>query len=84
MFGTDFSDAENAESMMRMFVGLPAEVITQGVTVSRTHEEFSRFFCAEYFEEDSEEKDSRYMGFRNVLSIFRIVVYGPRTTFQEW
>ena len=28
MYGTDLSDAGNADSMMRMFVGLPAEVIT--------------------------------------------------------
>jgi hypothetical protein len=31
MYGTDLSYEENAESMMQMFVGLPAEVITQGV-----------------------------------------------------
>jgi hypothetical protein len=45
MYGTDLSNEENAESMMRMLVGLPAEVITQGV--SKIHEEFSKFFCAE-------------------------------------
>ncbi len=56
MHGPDLSNVEIAESMMRMFVGLPAEVITQGV--SKIHEEFSKFFCAEYFEEDLEEKDS--------------------------
>jgi hypothetical protein len=39
MYGTDLSNEENAESMMRMFVGLPAEVITQGV--SKIHEEFN-------------------------------------------
>jgi hypothetical protein len=52
MYETDLSNAENAESMMRMFVGLPAEVITQGV--SKIQEEYSEFFCAEYFEEDLE------------------------------
>ncbi len=36
MYETDLSNAENAESMMRMFVGLQAEVITQGV--SKIHE----------------------------------------------
>jgi hypothetical protein len=33
MYGTDLSNEENAESMMRMFVGLAAEVITQGVSI---------------------------------------------------
>ncbi len=40
---------------MKIFVGLPAEVITQGV--SKIHEEFSKFVCAEYFEGTLEEKD---------------------------
>ncbi len=31
-YGTDLSNGENAESMMWMFVGLLAEVITQGVS----------------------------------------------------
>jgi hypothetical protein len=31
IYGTDLSDDENAESILKMFVGLPAEVITQGV-----------------------------------------------------
>jgi hypothetical protein len=44
LYGTDFSDHKNAESMLKMFVGLQAEVITQGV--SKIHEEFSKFFCA--------------------------------------
>jgi hypothetical protein len=57
LYGANFFDDENAESMMKMFVGLPAEVITQGV--SRIHEEFSKFFCAEYyFEATLKEKDS--------------------------
>ncbi len=60
MYGTDLSDAENAVSMLLMFVGLPPEVITQGV--SKIHEEFSKFFCAEYFEKDIEEKDSPFAG----------------------
>jgi hypothetical protein len=29
LYGTDLSDDENAESIMKMFVNLPAEVITQ-------------------------------------------------------
>jgi hypothetical protein len=56
MYGTDLSNEENAESMMRMFVGLPAEVITQGV--SKIHEEFSKFFCAEYFNNVDNESDN--------------------------
>ncbi len=48
MYGTDLSDDENEESMMRtrMFEYLPAdsEVITQDV--SKIHEEFSKFFYA--------------------------------------
>ncbi len=47
MYGTDLSDEENAENMYQMFVNLPAEVITQGV--SMIHAEFSKFFRAEYF-----------------------------------
>jgi hypothetical protein len=35
--------------MMKMFLNLSAEVITQGVL--RIHEEFSKFFCAEYFKD---------------------------------
>jgi hypothetical protein len=54
MYGTDLSDEENAESMIRMFMGLPAEVITQGV--SKIHEEFSKSFCAEYFDNESHNK----------------------------
>ncbi len=39
MYGTDLSGEENAENMYQMFVNLPAEVITKGV--SRIHEEFT-------------------------------------------
>jgi hypothetical protein len=46
MYGTDLSDEENAENMSQMFVNLPAEVITQGV--SMIHVEFVKFFRAEY------------------------------------
>jgi hypothetical protein len=40
MYGTDLSDEENAENMYKLFVNLPAEVITQGVSI--IHAEFSR------------------------------------------
>jgi hypothetical protein len=43
MYGTDLSDEENAENMYQMFVNLPAEVITQGV--SMIHAKFSNFFA---------------------------------------
>jgi hypothetical protein len=55
LYGNDLSDNENAESMIEMFLNLPAKVITQ--CVLRIHEEFSKFFCTEYFEETLEEKD---------------------------
>jgi hypothetical protein len=42
--GTELSYDENAEAMMKTFVNLPAEVITQAV--SRIHEEFSKCFRA--------------------------------------
>ncbi len=51
MYGTDLLDEENAENMYRMFVNLPAEVSTQGV--SMIHVEFSKFFRAEYFNGES-------------------------------
>jgi hypothetical protein len=58
LYGTDLSDDENAVSMLKMFVGLPAEVITQGV--SKIHEEFPKLFCAEYFEGTREVKESLF------------------------
>jgi hypothetical protein len=51
MYGTDLSDEENTENMCRMFVNLPAEVITQ--EVSMIHGEFSKFFRTEYFNGES-------------------------------
>jgi hypothetical protein len=39
MYETDLSDEENAENMYQMFVNLPAEVITQGVSI--IHAEFT-------------------------------------------
>jgi hypothetical protein len=54
MYGTDLSGEENAENMYQMFVNLPAEVITQGV--SMIHVEFSKFFRAEYFNGESTKR----------------------------
>jgi hypothetical protein len=45
MYGTDLSGDENTENMYLMFVNLPAEVITQGM--SMIHGEFSKFFRTE-------------------------------------
>ncbi len=51
MYGTDLSDEENAENMFQMFMNLPAEVIIQ--RTSKIHDEFSKFFRAEYFDESN-------------------------------
>ncbi len=45
--GTDLSDDENAEGMMKTFMNLPVEVVSQAV--SKKHEEFSKCLYAEYF-----------------------------------
>jgi hypothetical protein len=54
MYGTDLSGDANTENMYRMFVNLPAEVITQGM--SMIHVEFSKFFRAEYFNGESTKR----------------------------
>jgi hypothetical protein len=51
---SDLSDEENAENMFQVFVNLPAEVITQ--RVSMIHVEFSKFFRADYFNDESNSK----------------------------
>jgi hypothetical protein len=51
-----------------MFVGLPAEVITQGV--SKIHEEFSKFFCAEYFDNESDYKGCPLALLRGIQQCF--------------
>jgi hypothetical protein len=68
MYGTDLSNEENAGSMMRMFLGLPAEIITQGV--SKTHEESSKFFCAEYFDNKSDNKGGPLALLRGIQQCF--------------
>ncbi len=70
LYGTDLSDDESEESIMK-FVNLPAEVITQGV--STIHEEFAKFFNAEYFEETLEEKDSPLAVLRGIQKCFIII-----------
>ena len=68
LYGTNLSDDENSESMMKMFVNLPAEVITQ--RVSKIHEEFSKFFCAEYFKDTL---DSLLLAAHGIQKCFIIV-----------
>jgi hypothetical protein len=78
-------DDENAESILKMFVGLPAEVITQGV--SKIHEEFSKFFCAEYFEETLEEKVSPLAplhGIQKCSLIIQNQCVQLRNSFRDW
>ncbi len=57
--------------MMKMFVNLPAEIITQGV--SMLHEEFSKFFYAEYFKDSLEEKDSPLAALQGIPDGFIII-----------
>jgi hypothetical protein len=74
LYGTDLSGDEKAEYMLMMFVGLQAEVITQGV--SKIHEEFlefSKFFCTEYFDETLEEKDSQLAPLHGIQKCFIII-----------
>jgi hypothetical protein len=68
--GTDLSDNENEESMMRIFNNLPAEVITQGTL--RIHKNFSKFFCAENFKETLAEKDSPFAALHGIQKCFII------------
>ncbi len=70
-YWTYISDDENAESMMKVFVNLPAKVITQGVL--KIHEEFSKFLYAEYFEGSVEEKDSPFAAPHGIQKCFFIV-----------
>ncbi len=56
---------------MKIFVNLPAEFITQGV--SKIHEEFAKFFCAEYFEGTLEEKDSPLAALHGIQKCFSMI-----------
>jgi hypothetical protein len=80
LYGTDLSDDENAESMMKRFINLPAEVITQGV--SRIHEEFSKFFCAERFE-GTLELEKIVHSPHNISSLYRIDVLTAKQEFSR-
>jgi hypothetical protein len=85
LYRTDLSDDENAESMMRMFIYIPAEVITQRVL--RIHEEFSNSFAPNTLRKPLKRKIVRwqhYMVFRNVSSFFRINVCKLRKSFRDW
>ncbi len=68
IYGTDLSDEENAENMYQMFVNLPAEVITQGVSI--IHAEFSKFFRAEYFNGESTKRGGSLALLRGIQQCF--------------
>ncbi len=68
MYGTDLSDEGNEENMYRMFVNLPAEVITQGV--SMIHAEISKFLRAEYFNYESIEQGGSLAMMRGIQQCF--------------
>ncbi len=67
-YGTDLSDEENAENMYQVFVNLPTEVITQ--EVSKIHEEFSKFFHAEYLDDESNKKCGPFALLRGIQQCF--------------
>ncbi len=66
-----FDDDENAEAMMKRFVNLPAQVITQ--SVSRIHEEFAKCFYAEYFKDSLAEKDCLLAQLHGIQECFIII-----------
>ncbi len=68
MHGTHLSDEKNADNMYLMFVNLPAEVITQGV--SMIHVEFSKFFRAEYFNGESTKLEVSLALLRGIQQCF--------------
>jgi hypothetical protein len=55
-----------------MFVNLPAEVITQGV--SMIHAESTKFFCAEYFKDESIEQGGSLAKMRGIQQCFIIII----------
>jgi hypothetical protein len=68
MNGTHLSGDENTENMYRMFVNLPAEVITQGV--SMIHSGFSKFFRAEYFNGEATKRGGSLALLRGIQQYF--------------
>jgi hypothetical protein len=73
MYGTDLSDEEHAENMNQMFVNLPAEVITQGV--SMIHADFTKFFraAAEYYNDEPIEHGGSLAKMRGIQQCFIII-----------
>ncbi len=71
MYGTDLSDENYADNMYQMFVNLTAEVIAQGV--SMIHAEFTKFFCAEYFKDESIEQGGSLAKMRGIQQCFFII-----------
>jgi hypothetical protein len=76
---------ENTKNMYRMFVNLPAEVTTQGM--SMIHGEFSKFFRTDYFNGESNKTGGPLAilrGIQQCLARFKIVVFGLLTSYQDW
>jgi hypothetical protein len=71
MYGIDLSDEEHAENMYQMFVNLPAEVITQGV--SMIHAKFTECFRAEYFNDESIDQGGSLAKMRGIQQCFIII-----------
>jgi hypothetical protein len=86
MYGTDLSDEKSTENMYQMFANLPAEVITQGV--SMIHGEFSKFFRAEYFNDESTEQGGSFAMMRGIQQCFIDIqnrfVFGLLMSYQDW
>ncbi len=68
MYGTDLSGEANTENMYRMFVNLPAEVISHGM--SMIHVEFSKFFRTEYFNGESNKTGGPLAILRGIQQCF--------------
>jgi hypothetical protein len=85
MYRTDLSDEENTENMYRMYANLPAEVITQGV--SMIHEEFSKFFRAEYFNGESNNQGGPLALLRGIQQCFIDIqnrCFRLLMNYQDW
>ncbi len=71
---TDLSDEKNTENMYQMFVNLPAEVITQGVSI--IHGDYFKFFRTKYFNGESNKQGG-------TLALFKFIA-GDTTIFYRY
>jgi hypothetical protein len=81
MYGTDLSGEENTENMYRMFVSLPAEVITQGM--SMIHENSPNSFAQNTSMANRIKRVDLWLYCNHVLSRFKIVVFGLLMSYQD-